>query len=85
MLAYLFWHRPFGRVDRKLYEEALLRFQRDLAAANHGSCEEDFSVCLQADQLRRNANTALGGDRLDLHNVPKFSEAFNQALFLLVG
>jgi hypothetical protein len=35
--------------------------------------------------LRRNANTALGGDRLDLHNVPKFSEAFNQALFLLVG
>ena len=31
------------------------------------------------------ANTALGGDRLDLHNVPKFSEAFNQALFLLVG
>jgi hypothetical protein len=32
-----------------------------------------------------NANTALGGDRLDLHNVPKFSEAFNQALFLLVG
>jgi hypothetical protein len=52
MLAYLFWHRPFGRVDRKLYEEALLRFQRDLAAANHGSCEEDFSVCLQADQLQ---------------------------------
>jgi hypothetical protein len=34
MLAYLFWHRPFGRVDRKLYEEALLRFQSDLAAAN---------------------------------------------------
>ena len=34
MLAYLFWHRPFGRFDRKLYEEALLRFQSDLAAAN---------------------------------------------------
>ncbi len=33
MLAYLFWHRPFSHVDRKLYEEALMRFQSDLAAA----------------------------------------------------
>jgi hypothetical protein len=32
MLAYLFWHRPFKGVDRKLYEEALMRFQSDLAA-----------------------------------------------------
>ncbi len=33
MLAYLFWHRPFSHVDRKIYEEALMRFQSDLAAA----------------------------------------------------
>jgi hypothetical protein len=30
-------------------------------------------------------HTALGGDRLDLHDVAKFSEALNQTLFLLVG
>ena len=30
------------------------------------------------------ANAVLCGDRLDLHNVAKFSEAFNQALFLLI-
>ena len=30
MLAYIFWHRPFPHVDRKLYEDALMRFQSDL-------------------------------------------------------
>jgi hypothetical protein len=30
MLAYVFWHRPFAHVDRKLYEAAIVRFQRDL-------------------------------------------------------
>ena len=33
MLAYLFWHRPFPGVDRKLYQQAIMRFQNDLAAA----------------------------------------------------
>ena len=32
MLAYIFWHRPFAHVDRKAYEAAIVRFQRDLAA-----------------------------------------------------
>jgi hypothetical protein len=32
MLAYIFWHRPFARVDRGGYENALLSFQRDLVA-----------------------------------------------------
>jgi hypothetical protein len=33
MLAYLFWHRPFPGVDHKLYQQAIMRFQNDLAAA----------------------------------------------------
>jgi hypothetical protein len=32
MLAYVFWHRPLAGVDRQAYEDALLRFQRDLLA-----------------------------------------------------
>lgn len=32
MLAYIFWHRPFAHVERQAYEDALRRFQRDLAA-----------------------------------------------------
>jgi hypothetical protein len=31
MLAYVFWHRPFPPIDRKLYEEAMERFQSALA------------------------------------------------------
>jgi hypothetical protein len=31
MLAYVFWHRPLPHVDRKLYEDAIVRFQSDLA------------------------------------------------------
>jgi hypothetical protein len=31
MLAYVFWHRPYAHVDHKAYEDALLRFQSDLA------------------------------------------------------
>jgi len=31
MLAYIFWHRPFAHVDSKIYEAAIVRFQRDLA------------------------------------------------------
>ena len=30
MLAYVFWHRPSARVDRTLYEAALVRFHSDL-------------------------------------------------------
>jgi len=33
MLAYLFWHRPYARVDRRRYEAAIERFQSDLKAA----------------------------------------------------
>ena len=33
MLAYIFWHRPYARVDRPRYEAAIVRFQRDLEAA----------------------------------------------------
>lgn len=32
MLAYIFWHRPFAQVDRQAYENAIVRFQGDLAA-----------------------------------------------------
>jgi len=31
MLAYIFWHRPFSQVARERYEEAIVRFQSDLA------------------------------------------------------
>ncbi len=31
MLAYIFWHRPFPHVERKSYEELIVRFQSDLA------------------------------------------------------
>lgn len=31
MLAYVFWHRPYADADRKHYEDALLRFQAQLA------------------------------------------------------
>jgi hypothetical protein len=30
MLAYVFWHRPFAHVDRRVYEAALMHFQHDL-------------------------------------------------------
>ncbi len=33
MLAYIFWHRPYGRVDQARYEAAIVRFQSDLKAA----------------------------------------------------
>lgn len=33
MLAYVFWHRPFGNADRGRYEESILRFQAALAGA----------------------------------------------------
>ena len=33
MLAYIFWHRPYARVDRPRYEAAIVRFQSDLKAA----------------------------------------------------
>ena len=33
----------------------------------------------------RATNTALGGERLDLHSVAKVGQTFDQALFLLVG
>jgi hypothetical protein len=31
MLAYVFWHRPSAKVDRKAYEEWLVHFQSELA------------------------------------------------------
>ena len=31
MLTYLFWHRPYPTVERRRYEESLLRFQQGLA------------------------------------------------------
>jgi hypothetical protein len=31
MLAYIFWHRPFAHIDRKRYEESIVRFQAALA------------------------------------------------------
>ncbi len=31
MLAYIFWHRPQPQVDRRRYEDAIVRFQRDLS------------------------------------------------------
>jgi hypothetical protein len=31
MLAYIFWHRPQPQIDQKRYEDAIVRFQSDLA------------------------------------------------------
>lgn len=31
MLAYVFWHRPFAHIDRARYEDAIVRFQAELA------------------------------------------------------
>jgi len=32
MLAYVFWHRPYPQTERQRYEDAIVRFQADLAA-----------------------------------------------------
>ena len=31
MLAYVFWHRPYPNIDGKRYEDAIMRFQKDLS------------------------------------------------------
>lgn len=31
MLAYILWHRPYAHIDRARYEDAVVRFQGDLA------------------------------------------------------
>jgi hypothetical protein len=31
MLAYIFWHRPSPQIEQKAYEDAIVRFQSDLA------------------------------------------------------
>ena len=33
MLAYIFWHRPFPNAERQRYEEAIVRFQNNLAGS----------------------------------------------------
>ena len=33
MLAYIFWHRPHSNTERKRYEQAIVRFQSDLAGS----------------------------------------------------
>jgi hypothetical protein len=33
MLAYIFWHRPYPTTERKRYEQAIVRFQNDLAGS----------------------------------------------------
>jgi hypothetical protein len=38
MLAYIFWHRPSPQIEQKAYEDAIVRFQSDLA----GSPPPDF-------------------------------------------
>jgi hypothetical protein len=31
MLAYIFWHRPYPQIEQKAYEDAIVRFQSNLA------------------------------------------------------
>ena len=33
MLAYIFWHRPYPNTERERYEQAIVRFQNDLAGS----------------------------------------------------
>jgi hypothetical protein len=33
MLAYIFWHRPYPNTERQRYEQAIVRFQNDLAGS----------------------------------------------------
>src|SRR5262245_58954939 len=33
MLAYIFWHRPYSSIERQRYEQAIVRFQNDLAGS----------------------------------------------------
>jgi hypothetical protein len=33
MLAYIFWHRPYSNTERQRYEQAIVRFQNDLAGS----------------------------------------------------
>jgi hypothetical protein len=33
MLAYVFWHRPYPNTEHKRYEQAIVRFQNDLAGS----------------------------------------------------
>src|SRR6516164_6088129 len=33
MLAYIFWHRPYPNIERQRYEQAIVRFQNDLAGS----------------------------------------------------
>src|SRR5262249_33077112 len=33
MLAYIFWHRPHPNTERQRYEQAIVRFQNDLAGS----------------------------------------------------
>jgi hypothetical protein len=55
MLAYLFWHRPARGVARDVYEAAIVRFHRSLAARPPAGFVR--SVCLRAAALEW-----LGGD-----------------------
>ena len=49
MLAYVFWHRPAPGVGEAVYEQALLRFQRSLAARPPAGFTG--SACLRAASL----------------------------------
>jgi hypothetical protein len=33
VLAYIFWHRPYPNTERQRYEQAIARFQTDLAGS----------------------------------------------------
>jgi hypothetical protein len=39
MLAYIFWHRPYGVHSQSLYESALLEFHQQLAEASLPGCK----------------------------------------------
>jgi hypothetical protein len=49
MLAYVFWHRPVAGVAETVYEQALTRFQRSLAARPPAGF--NGSTCLRAASL----------------------------------
>jgi len=49
LLAYVFWHRPAAGVAAKAYEQALIRFQRSLAARPPAGFKG--SSCLRAASL----------------------------------
>src|SRR6516165_4759688 len=46
MLAYVFWHRPYSSIERQRYEQAIVRFQNDLAGSKPPGfiCATSFQI-----------------------------------------